>query len=392
MQQLIMQAQTPDAPLIGMAALMRCAMRGEHLAPLEAALLQRLRQHPQDAHALLDYAILLQLLGSPDMAMLMQYRALHLRTLYARPGKPPALLVVMGPGQLMWNTPIELLLEGQDLAVDFLYLTDDHPWPVTPPVHALAFVAMAESQRNRSLLARLEQRMAHWPCRVINRPERIAGLTRDGVSTLLQGIPGLSVPPSRLVERDTLMACDDFPFIARPHDSHAGRDLVLLRSPQQTAGYLESLAEQQFYITPFVDYRSADGQYRKYRVVLIDGQPFLGHLAISSHWLVHYLNAGMDASAAKRAEEAACMAGFDTGFAVRHAPALQALHQRLGLEYLVIDCAELPSGALLLFEAGTAMSVHAMDDLLLYPYKQAAMHKIFAAFGRMLAGASAGHG
>jgi hypothetical protein len=94
---------------------------------------------------------------------------------------------------------------------------------------------------------------------------------------------------------------------------------------------------------------------------------------------VHYLDAGMADSAAKRAEEQAFMEGFDN-FARRHAGALAAIHARTRLDYLCIDCAETRAGELLVFEIGHAMVVHAMDPAELYPYKQAPMAKLSRAF------------
>ena len=124
--------------------------------------------------------------------------------------------------------------------------------------------------------------------------------------------------------------------------------------------------------------------------MLVDGVPHICHFAVSSHWMIHYLNAGMDASAAKRAEEAHCMAHFDEGFARRHAAALRAIDARMGMPYLGIDCAETRDGELLVFEADNAMIVHAMDAQALYPYKRPAMQKVFTAFRAMLARAAAG--
>jgi hypothetical protein len=96
--------------------------------------------------------------------------------------------------------------------------------------------------------------------------------------------------------------------------------------------------------------------------------------------MVHYLSAGMAKHEDRRAEEAAWMQNFDTDFAVRHARAFEVLHRRIGLDYFAIDCAELPDGRLLLFEADVAMIVHAMDSGVTFPYKKVAMRKLFDAF------------
>jgi hypothetical protein len=112
-------------------------------------------------------------------------------------------------------------------------------------------------------------------------------------------------------------------------------------------------------------------------------------MAISSHWMIHYLNADMADSAAKRAEEAHFMASFDEGFAQRHAAALRTIADTLGLEYVCIDCAETTDGRLLIFEVDHAMIVHALDPVDVFPYKQPQMRKVFAAFRAMLGRAAA---
>jgi len=141
---------------------------------------------------------------------------------------------------------------------------------------------------------------------------------------------------------------------------------------------------KSFFLSAFVDYRSTDGLYRKYRVAFIDRQPHLCHMATSQDWMVHYLNAGMTESADKRADEAQTMAHFATGFAARHSDAFFALHRRLPFNYYSIDCSELPDGRLLVFEADTAAIIHSMDSAEIFPYKQPHMQHIFDAFGDML--------
>jgi hypothetical protein len=124
--------------------------------------------------------------------------------------------------------------------------------------------------------------------------------------------------------------------------------------------------------------------FRKHRVALVRGRPFLCHMAASEHWMVHYLNAGMTDHADRRMEEAHAMATFDGDFALRHAEALAAVHRWAGLDYLQLDCAEAPDGKLLVFEADTAAIVHLMDAPDLFSYKVAPMRRLFAAFDRML--------
>ena len=78
------------------------------------------------------------------------------------------------------------------------------------------------------------------------------------------------------------------------------------------------------------------------------------------------------------------MADFDTDFAQRHAAALQGISERIGLDYLVIDCAEMPDGDLLVFEIDPGAAVHSMDPPDLFPYKLPAMEKVRTAFRALL--------
>jgi hypothetical protein len=107
-------------------------------------------------------------------------------------------------------------------------------------------------------------------------------------------------------------------------------------------------------------------------------------MAIADEWKVWYLNADMALSVPHRLEEAAFMETFDHGIAARHATALAQLSARIGLDYVVIDCAETQAGALLVFEADNTAIVHDMDPPSVYPYKSAQMRKIFKAFQAML--------
>jgi glutathione synthase/RimK-type ligase-like ATP-grasp enzyme len=388
--ELLAAAATPYAPLIGAAALMRCAFYRADLRPVGVRLLARAQAHPDDANAWLDASFVLQLLGQRAAGLDVQHHALAIRSLYAlpAPARTPALnlLVLMGPGDFMANTPVEFLLQTSSIAATVQYVTPDLPLPEEVPDHDALFVAIAQSDANAPLLRDVARMLDGWPRPVINRPEQIAHLSRDGVCAALDGAAGTLVPRTMRLHRAGAMQLTDdaFPLIVRPVDSHAGTDLQKVDDGTALHAYLATHPASEFYLAPFVDYSGPDGQFRKYRIVLIDGTPFICHLAISSHWMVHYLNAGMDDSAAKRAEEAAGMAAFDDGFARRHAAALAEIDSRMGLPYLGIDCAETRDGRLLIFEVDNAMVVHAMDDPGRYPYKGPVMERVFEAFEKML--------
>jgi glutathione synthase/RimK-type ligase-like ATP-grasp enzyme len=393
------------APFIGLAPLMRKAFSGVDLKPLGAELIERSTRNPHDAHTLMDLATVLQLTGNRDIGLATQAQALEMQQIYRVPaatGKAGLhLLAIMAPGDLMANTPLEFLLEQSDVTLDMLYLTPDMEALPALPDHDVLFVAIGESDENRLLLEQLAQVTQHWPRPVLNAPERIARLSRDRACELLRSAPGIAMPKSARIPRGLLEqigkgglpiggVLDDggFPVIVRPVGSHAGQGLEKLERAQDIAAYLQTMPHAEFYVARFVDYRGADGLFRKYRIILIDGKPYVSHMAISSHWMIHYLNAGMTDSAEKRAEEARFMADFDTGFALRHTQAFESINERIGLDYVGLDCGETADGKLLIFEVDSDMIVHAMDPVDLFPYKQPQMRKLFAAFRAMLGNAA----
>ena len=112
--------------------------------------------------------------------------------------------------------------------------------------------------------------------------------------------------------------------------------------------------------------------------------PFACHTAISSNWMVHSFDADMAISPSKQDEEAQFMKEFHTGFAEKHKAGLRSIYRLLGLDFIVLDCAETPDGSLPIFEVDTTAIVHALDDPELYPYKKPEMLKVFSAFRKML--------
>ena len=176
----------------------------------------------------------------------------------------------------------------------------------------------------------------------------------------------------------------DFPITLRPIDTQGGVGLQRIDHADALTGYFASVPAEAYYAASYIDYRSPDGQYRKWRVVLIDGCPYVCHLAISSHWMVHYRSADMEQSAGKRAEEAYAMVHFDQEFAVRHKEPLRAIAQALQLDYVTVDCAQTQDGRLLVFEVDSRGLVHAADPVDVYPYKPAVMQKAFDAFYALL--------
>jgi len=396
--------------ILGNGALIKFASGGGDLKKVFDFFSGRVRQSPEDASLLLDLALLHLIEQRKDHAYRVQAEALKRQQLFRVVGKTGAeiatrrrVLALVAPGDFMNNAQLEFLVDGSDIGLDVLYVMPDQPLPRELPEHDVVFCAVNESVENIPVLSRLARLLPGWPRPALNAPDKIKGLTRDGIAALFADTPNICSPPVRRValadlrrlalgevSLDVLLPGVSFPILARPVDSHCGKNLEKIESPKELTHYLEHLENQNpdFFLAPFMDYRGADGLYRKYRVVLIDRVPFLCHMALSDQWKIHYVNVGMDEDASKRAEEAKAMETFDHDFARRHAAAFENLCQRIGLDYFGIDCSELADGRLLLFEAETAMVIHDMDSPTLYPYKKGQMAKVFAAFRAMIDRAS----
>ena len=343
-------------------------------------------QDPDPGNMFMRLSLLFHSLGSLDLGHEMHARALEHRRIYRyRCARSPSirLMAIMGPQGGLDNAPIEYLLENSDIRLDLVFLDKDGRLPDAVPDHDIAIVGLGESSKNRSQFERLISDLRSWPRPIINRPAFVLNCSRDKLYHELKGVPQLVSPQTQRVMRHAL-SLDRFPKIIRPVDSHGGDGLEKIASEGELQRYLKRSDAAEFYVSDFVDYRSADGLFRKLRIALIDGRPYICHLAITDHWIVHYIPAGMDLSAAKRAEEKGMMETFEADFVKQHHNALQAIHQRLGLDYVILDCAVMRDGALLLFEVDTRGWIHAVDPVETFPYKPAIMQKAFDGFREML--------
>ena len=393
-------AQPQAAESLGLAFLARRVFTGDRLDETWNDLVARFSRDAGDLGALLDISTLVQMRGDRERGLELQATAIAgercYRTVHGD-GSGVRVLMFMTAGDLMANTPLDFLFEGSNVQLISWYLDAGLPSPDEVPEHDVAFLAVSQSEADPAPLASLPVALAEWPRPVLNGdPARIAALSRDGVAQLFADHPAIVCPTTCRFDRAALEAIAAgaatlsdtapdlaYPIILRPLASHAGKGLEKIDDAAALAAYLNEHDEPAFFAARFFDYSGADGLFRKLRVVFVQGRPYLAHLAVSSRWMVHYLNADMG-EAAHRAEEAAAMANFDQGFAARHAAAFDAMTEALGLDYYGVDCAETLDGRLVLFEADVAMLVHSMDPAELYPYKTPAMARLFAGFAAML--------
>ena len=388
------------ADRVGLAKLAKWAFDGRDLRPLWGDLIAKLLDGTAEAGEGLDLTLIAQLLGDKPAGLTIQRDVLRSHQLFRSPccSEAPRLrvLALAAATDMGSNTPIEFLLEESDFELMVLYVVPDAELPDPLPDHDVAIVIASDSEDCQHALRQIDQVAARWPRPLLNPPRLIGNLDRDKLHRLLDGTAGLSMPATIAADRAALVEVAaeraelgivgglGFPIIIRPRGSHAGFGLAKIEDAAALDRYLGGRGEPEFFIAPFIDYSSADGQFRKYRVVFVDGQAYACHMAIADRWDIWYLNAGMAGSPSKQLEEATFMQTFEIGFGRRHRTTLALIAERIGLDYFIIDCAETRDGALLVFEADNTAVVHNMDSPQIFSYKPPQMTKIFAAVVTMM--------
>ncbi len=313
---------------------------------------------------------LCQVLGERDQALAHLRAAIDEDPLFSRVRSrraPPdrSVLMLAVPGDFQSNLPLDRLFDD-GTALHTLWIADPEAVlrdpagavPARLPPIDCVFIAVAEDARHRRALRAADALAAVLGKPTINQGARIAALSRSGMANLLHDASDVVVPSHHEVAHGAALPIA-FPAIIRPLGSHAGHGLRRVDDAAELAEYYAAKqGTPSFTVAPFVDYRSADGWWRKYRVIFVDGVAYPLHLAIHHDWAVWYYNAQMRTCAARQAEEwrfLGDMEGFLPGRTVR---ALGQLAARVGLDYFGLDCAVMPDGRLLVFEVETGMIVH----------------------------------
>jgi tetratricopeptide (TPR) repeat protein len=376
------------ASLIGKASLL---LREGHIDDARRHFEEALQVEPASIAANLGMYELLQIKGELSQAVRHQRRALEHQRLFSHraPNEKRSLLVLCTPGDWQANIPVDFILDRKTTTAHKLFLIDEAQMrSETLPAYDVVLNAIAESDEAVEALRLARSFIDAQSKPSLNAPERVLAVGRRRLPETLSGVDCV-VAPIAEVRAKAIAAPFDFPIIARPVGSHAGHDLARLADAQELSAYAERVGAPAYFLSPFVDYASGDGNYRKYRVVFVDGEPFPVHLAISPNWMIHYYNSPMAEHQWMRDEEAAFMRDLGSVFTKNLHDALRGVAAAVGLEYFGIDCAIGPDGRLIVFEADPAMLVHTTDPIDLYPYKHEYVPRIYRAVEAMIDGRKA---
>lgn len=295
-------------------------------------------------------------------------------------GATPALMLVsVKPG----NIPTRQILDDRTFEVTALYAEFyDAAQPL--PAHAVVFNAIGDADLCQTGLQKAQALLARTAAPVINDPARVCVTGRLENAQRLGQLPDVVAPAIKRLQRDSVHAADlRFPLLLRAPGFHTGQHFVRVEQAAQLAAAAATLPGSEILAIEYLDARGTDGMARKYRVMMIDGELYPLHLAISSDWKVHYFTASMAVDPQYRAEEAQFLADMPGVLGPRAMRALKQIAKTLGLEYAGIDFA-LRDGAVLLFESNANMAIVPPDANPLWDYRRPAIRRVIDAAKQMI--------
>jgi tetratricopeptide (TPR) repeat protein len=367
----------------------------EEIEPALVCFEQAVALNPRDSDSLYWIGGIKQRLGDNEAAQACYARAAQIQPLIRRPAikSPAAFRVLALYAPFGGNTPTEYLFKNAAYETDTLALFENNTYDAEAFKQGVQVVVnlISDVDQAGALLALAAGLVGRLGRPTVNDPRKILRTTRDMVADLLMDIPGCRIPKILRQQAGTELSVESlqtaFPqaasILARPVGTHGGDDFDKIDGPAELATYLARPADTDRYFIEYADYRSADGFFRKYRFIFVDGQVLPYHLAIGSDWKVHHVNTDMANQVWMQREEATFLNDPARVFNAANYQALRTIQERIGLEYFGIDCALDASGSLVVFEVNASMLVH--DDNREFPYKDPAVRRIKATFDAMLA-------
>jgi glutamate/tyrosine decarboxylase-like PLP-dependent enzyme/glutathione synthase/RimK-type ligase-like ATP-grasp enzyme len=287
------------------------------------------------------------------------------------------------------NIPLRHLLD--DTQFRTFVLTADYfsPSEALPP-HQVVFNSIGDADLARDALLAADSLLLQTDVPVLNNPAAVLPTGRAAIVSRLRNLPGVVTPLTVILPRESISARTlalhnfEFPLLLRAPGFHTGRHFVKVESPANLESSLAVIPGKQVTVIQYLDAHASDGKSRKYRVMMIDGQLYPLHLAISSHWKIHYFTAEMSESAAHRAEDEAFLRNMPAVLGPKALSALRQIQSTLSLDYAGIDFGLSPSGELLLFEANATMVVMRPEPQPHWNYRRPAVEQIHIAVRKML--------
>ncbi|HLH87497.1 MAG TPA: tetratricopeptide repeat protein [Xanthobacteraceae bacterium] len=317
----------------------------------------------------------------------------HALTTLPYHGDGPPLRVLLLVSALGGNIPTAALLDERTHQAAVLVSEYADAAAALPP-HDVVFNGIGDADLCGEGLAAVQAIVARTARPVVNDPSSVRATGRLANVERFRDLADVVVPRMVGLARERLLGPQadtelaehgfGFPLLLRAPGFHTGRHFVRVERADDLAAAAHILPGHDIWAIEPLDARGADGKFRKYRVMFVERRLYPLHVAISSHWKVHYFTAEMADSAAHRHEDAAFLADMPATVGARAMAALERIAAALGLDYGGIDFALGPAGEILFFEANAAMVVTPPTDDPKWAYRRPAVERIIAAVRAML--------
>lgn len=228
---------------------------------------------------------------------------------------------------------------------------------------------------------------------VINHPHAVHNTCPDKLYTLLEHSETLLHPktvkiqPKSLDEVKAALQENEIrtPFICKEASSPTGRCKRVLVKCDDDLYQLEQFAfdGRDYYLSQFIDYRSKDGLYRKYRFYVIGNKIIPGFLIVSKQWEIHNDEQAhqelLKALPAIEEEEK----NFLKQFKKKTLHLFKEIKEKTLLDYFAVDCTFDKQNKPVIFKVSTEKHFLSDEKKMGY-YSQKQINALFESYENML--------
>ena len=380
---------------IGRANLALLFLRGGDAEQAKAQYEIALELDPNNAEARRGLALAVQALDGRQPAAEQRDAAFKAQPVVQLPyrgdGKPLRVLLLVSA--TAGNVPTDRFLDDRTFATTKAIA--EYCTPSTAlPAHDAIFNAIGDADVCGPALEAAAAVVERSGAPVINLPQVVRITGRAENARRLRDVKGVrsarvaAFAKSSLVrpgfERELLDAGWTFPLLVRAPGYHAGTHFERVESPEELAAACEAMPGDELFVLEYLDASGADGRFRKYRAMFVDGEIYPLHLAIAPQWKVHYFSAETAVSETGRQEEEAYLRDMHAALGDSVMQSLQAIAEELALDYGGIDFSVDRDGKLVAFEANATMIVPTPSEDPNQAYRRPAIERVERAVVAMI--------
>jgi glutathione synthase/RimK-type ligase-like ATP-grasp enzyme len=254
-------------------------------------------------------------------------------------------------------------LSPERFTISSIFLSNKPSQTLNLPIEGVLVNYLSDPDLYNIALSKANELVSQTHRACFNDPQHIFKTRRDQLEKTLQNIAGLYTPRtirfSPQHPNDFIQAIRQnqlrYPIILRLAGDQGGISTVRLDCAEDLDRiYALPWGGRAVYASEWHEYRDSDEFYRKYRIIMIGGEPVLRHVIIGEQWLLH--SSKRIATPQAKQEESHCLKNFDQTILPNISNTLLAIYQRVGLDFFGIDCHLAKDGTMTIFEVNATMN------------------------------------